>query len=129
MSSELHTIQFTEKELAPLRRCIDAHRVATLDGVVSPHVVTHVYEVACGTVVYKRHALSENIELITSKAMHKFKRDNTLAPRYYATIKKDNSVIGDQEAIDIIADTVGVSRPSEPWIATNSLEQFLQQSH
>ena len=103
----MNTVQFTEKELAPLRRCIAVHSVATLNGAVSPHLFSHVYEVACGTVVYKRYPCDENIYLQTSKPFHKFNSDNELAPVYTAIIFKNNSVIGDQVAIDIVADTVG----------------------
>ena len=103
MSSELHTIQFTEKELAPLRRCIDGHTVTPVKGFMS-----HCYKVACNTVVYSRDTGSSNIYLQISKRWNTVSKNvDTKAPIYSAIILKDNSVIGDQEAIDVIADTVG----------------------
>ena len=99
----MNSVQFTEKELAPLRRCINAYKVTSSQGIVSYH-----YEVACGTVVYTRASRSADISLVTSKSFNRFRSDvKRDAPVYCAVITRDNRVVGDQVAIDIIADTVG----------------------
>ena len=99
----MNTVQFTDKELAPLRRCIEGHAVTPVKGFMS-----HCYKVACGTVVYSRNIGSSNILLQISKRWNTVRKDvDTNAPIHSAIILKDNSVIGDQEAIDVIADTVG----------------------
>ena len=99
----MNTVQFTDKELAPLRRCIEAHELETRRGYTS-----HRYAVNCGTVVYSRNVGSSNIYLTTCKHWNTVNTNvDRNAPIYGAIILSDNSVIGDQEAIDIIAEAVG----------------------
>ena len=68
--------------------------------------ITHWYAVRCGTVVYyKRDSV---ITLSVSKSFNTVRGDLDKAKTdYIAFINPDDSVVGDQEAIDIIADTVG----------------------
>ena len=97
------TVQFTNNEMSPLRECISGHAVTE-----SANGITHRYQVRCGTVVYTSSVSSTDITLVTSKSFNTVRRDvDKNAPVYMAVIRSDNSVVGDQQAIDIIADTVG----------------------
>ena len=99
----MNTVQFTDKELAPLRRCIEGHELNP-----SEWSVTHHYAVNCGTVNYRRIVGSSNIHLQISKRWNTVRKDvDPKAPIYHAVIRSDNTVEGHQEAIDVIADTVG----------------------
>ena len=97
------TVQFTSEEMAPLRECINGHPVSE-----SKFGITHWYAVRCGTVLYTKLLHDSEITVSVCKSRNTVRRDvDKNAPVYMAWINPDDSVVGDQEVIDIIADTVG----------------------